>query len=91
MSNPLQVGGLLVAALVGATAMGVAVLLANDPELLKKLVKQGALTYQRAMTLLAETREQLGDIMAEALQEAEAELRAADQSAPPAAGESRQA
>jgi hypothetical protein len=75
MTNPLKVGGFVVAALLGATAMGVALLLANDPGLLKKLVKQGALTYQRALTLLAETKEQLGDIMAEALQEAEEELR----------------
>jgi hypothetical protein len=73
-----KVGGLLVAALLGATAVGVAILLANDPQLLKKLVKQGALSYQKAMVLLAEAREELGDLMAEALQEAEDELRSAD-------------
>jgi hypothetical protein len=71
-------GGLLVAALLGATAIGVAILLANDPRLLKRLVKQGALSYQKAMVLLAEAREELGDLMAEALQEAEDELRSAD-------------
>lgn len=75
-----KIGGLLVVTLLGATAMGVAVLLASDPQLLKRLVKQGALTYQKAMMLLAETREELGDIMAEALQEAEDELRSAQRS-----------
>jgi hypothetical protein len=73
-----KVGSLLVAALLGATAIGVAILLANDPRLLKRLVKQGALSYQKAMVLLAEAREELGDLMAEALQEAEDELRSAD-------------
>jgi hypothetical protein len=73
-----KVGGFMVAGLLGATAMGLAILLARDPALLKKLVKQGALTYQKAMILLAEVREELGDIMAEALQEAEDELRDAD-------------
>jgi hypothetical protein len=78
-----KTGGFVVAALLGATALGLAILLARNPDLLKKLVKQGALTYQKAMTLLAEAREELGDIMAEALQEAEDELREAD---PAAAG-----
>jgi hypothetical protein len=73
---PLKFGGALVlAALLGATAMGVAALLARDPELLKRLVKQGALTYLRASAFLAEIREELGDVMAEALHEAEEELR----------------
>ena len=83
--NTFKIGGILVAGLLGATAMGVAILLANDPRLLKRLVKQGALTYQRAMILLAEAREELGDLMAEALQEAEDELRSEE--AQPAAGE----
>jgi hypothetical protein len=76
--NTFKMGGVLVAVLLGATAMGVAILLARDPGLLKRLVKQGALTYQKAMVLLAEVREELGDIMAEALQEAEDELRDAE-------------
>ena len=78
MSDPLKIGGLLAITLLGATAMGVAVLLARDPELLKRLVKQGALTYHRAASLLAEVREELGDVLAEALYQAEEELRQAD-------------
>lgn len=79
MNDSLKIGGLLVVVLLGATAMGVAVMLARDPELLKRLVKQGALTYHRALSLLAEVREELGDLMAEALQQAEEELRQADE------------
>lgn len=78
MSDPLKIGGLLAITLLGATAMGVAILLARDPELLKRLVKQGALTYHRAASILAEAREELGDVMAEALHQAEEELRQAD-------------
>jgi hypothetical protein len=78
MSDPLKIGGLLAITLLGATAMGVAVLLARDPELLKRLVKQGALTYHRAASILAEAREELGDVMAEALHQAEEELREVD-------------
>ena len=96
MNDSLKIGGLLVVVLLGATAMGVAVMLARDPELLKRLVKQGALTYHRALSLLAEVREELGDLMAEALQQAEEELRQADEAvsevasaAPEAAGSSR--
>ena len=96
MNDSLKIGGLLVVVLLGATAMGVAVMLARDPELLKRLVKHGALTYHRALSLLAEVREELGDLMAEALQQAEEELRQADEAtsevasgAPEAAGSSR--
>lgn len=96
MNDSLKTAGLLVVVLLGATAMSVAVMLAKDPELLKRLVKQGALTYHRALSLLAEVREELGDIMAEALQQAEEELRQADEDvsgvadpAPEAAGSSR--
>ena len=96
MNDSLKIGGLLVVVLLGATAMGVAVMLSRDPELLKRLVKQGALTYHRALSLLAEVREELGDLMAEALQQAEEELRQADEAvsevasaAPEAAGSSR--
>jgi glutamine synthetase adenylyltransferase len=92
MSDPLKIGGLLAIMLLGATAMGVAVLLARDPELLKRLVKQGALTYHRAASLLAEVREELGDVMAEALHQAEEELRQADiEAAATAASQGRQA
>ena len=79
MTNPFRAGGLIAITLLGATAMGAALLLANDPELLKRLVKQGAITYHRAMTLLAELREELGDMLAEALHQAEEELREAEQ------------
>ena len=79
MNDSLKISGLLVVVLLGATAMGVALMLARDPELLKRLVKQGALTYHRALSLLAEVREELGDLMAEALQQAEEELRQADE------------
>jgi hypothetical protein len=75
MNDVLRAGGLLAAAVVGATAIGLALLLARDPELLKRLVKRGAISYQKAMEIIAETREELGDVMAEALQEAEEELR----------------
>jgi len=90
MNDPLKIGGLIAITLLGATAMGVALLLARDPELLKKLVKQGAITYQRAMTILAEAREELGDIMAEALYQAEEELREADLDEAPAPAETPQ-
>lgn len=96
MNDSLKIGGLLVVVLLGATALGVALMLARDPELLKRLVKQGALTYHRALSLLAEVREELGDLMAEALQQAEEELRQADEAvsgatppAPEAAGNAR--
>lgn len=75
MNLSLKAGGLLAAAVLGATALGLAVLLARDPALLKRLVRQGAIAYSRALTVLAEAREQLGDSFAEALQEAEDELR----------------
>jgi hypothetical protein len=75
MNGPLKLGGLVALALLGATAVGAAVLLSRDPELLKRLVKQGALSYNKAAALLAEWREELGDILAEALQQAEDELR----------------
>jgi hypothetical protein len=75
MSLSLKTGGLLAAAVLGATALGLAVLLARDPTLLKRLVRHGAITYYRALELLAEAREELGDALAEALQEAEDELR----------------
>ena len=78
MNDPLKIGGLVAITLLSATAMGVALLLARDPELLKRLVKQGAMTYHKATALLAETREQLGDVMAEALHQAEQELRNTD-------------
>lgn len=78
MLGPFRVGTLVAAALLGATAMGVFLLLVRHPDLLKQLVKQGAMTYQRAMTLLAEVREELGDRVAEALHEAEQELREQD-------------
>jgi urease accessory protein UreF len=78
MNELLKIGGLIAFGLLGATALGAAYLLARDPELLKRLVKQGALTYHRAASMLAEAREQLGDLMAEALQQAEDELRKAD-------------
>jgi glutamine synthetase adenylyltransferase len=78
MNDPFKLGGLVAVALLGATAMGVAFLLARDPELLKRLVKQGALTYHKAAAILAEAREELGDIMAEALHQAEEELREVD-------------
>jgi hypothetical protein len=76
MNGPFKIGGLIALGVIGATAIGLAILLSRDPELLKRLVKQGALSYQKAMTLLAEAREELGDIMAEALQQAEDELEA---------------
>jgi hypothetical protein len=76
MNGTLKVGGLIALGVLGVTAIGLAILLSRDPELLKRLVKQGALSYQKAMTLLAEAREELGDIMAEALQQAEDELEA---------------
>jgi hypothetical protein len=76
--NPFKLSAVIAATLLGATAMGVAIMLARDPELLKKLVKQGALSYHRAATLIAEVREELGDVVAEAMQEAEEELRAVD-------------
>ena len=75
MNDVFRAGGLLAAAVIGATAIGLAVLLARDPELLKRLVKRGAISYQKAMEILAEAREELGDVLAEALQEAEEELR----------------
>ena len=78
MTDPLKLGGLLAITLLGATAVGVALLLARDPELLKRLVKEGAITYNKALEILDEAREKLGDIMAEALYEAEEELRSAD-------------
>jgi hypothetical protein len=94
MNDVLRAGGLLVAAVLGATAIGLAVLLARDPELLKRLVKRGAISYQKAMEILAEAREELGDVLAEALQEAEEELRAEEprtETAPAAKGESPRA
>jgi len=75
MSLSVKAGGLLAATLLGATALGLAVLLARDPALLKRLVREGAIAYGRALELLAEAREQLGDTFAEAMQEAEDELR----------------
>jgi hypothetical protein len=78
MTDPFKIGGLLVLTLLGATAIGAAILLARNPELLRSLVQQGAITYNRAMNLLAEWREELGDVMAEALYEAEQALRQAD-------------
>ena len=78
MTNPLKIGGLVAISLLGATALGTALLLAQDPKLLKRLVKQGAITYHKAVALIAELREELGDVMAEALQQAEDELREAD-------------
>jgi hypothetical protein len=78
MMGPFKIGTVVAIALLGATAMGVVLLLMRHPDLLKQLVKQGAMTYQRAMTLLAEVREELGDRVAEALYEAEQELREAD-------------
>jgi polyhydroxyalkanoate synthesis regulator phasin len=78
MNNPLKIGGLVAISLLGATALGAALLLAQDPKLLKRLVKQGTITYHKAVALLAELREELGDVMAEALQQAEDELREAD-------------
>jgi hypothetical protein len=83
MNDSLKLGGLLAVSLLGATAVGVAILLARDPELLKRLVKQGALTYHKAATILAEAREELGDVMAEALHQAEEELRQAESQAAP--------
>lgn len=74
MNNSLKIGGLVAVGLLGASAVGLALLLSRDPELLRRLVKQGALSYHRAMTMLAELQEELGDLMAEALQEAEDEL-----------------
>lgn len=41
---------------------------------MRRLVKQGALSYHRAMTMLAELQEELGDLMAEALQEVEDQM-----------------
>jgi polyhydroxyalkanoate synthesis regulator phasin len=78
MTNPLKIGGLVAISLLGATALGAALLLAQDPKLLKRLVKQGAISYHKAVALIAELREELGDVMAEALQQAEDELREAD-------------
>ena len=40
--NTFKIGGILVAGLLGATAMEVEILLAKDPRLLKRLVKPGA-------------------------------------------------
>ena len=78
MNAPLKLGGLLALGILGTTAIGVAILLARDPQLLRRLVKEGAITYQKAMIMLAEAREELGDLMAEALQQAEEELQQAE-------------
>ena len=75
MKLSLNTATLIAAGLIGVTALGLAILLARDPQLLKRLVRRGALSYLSAMEALAEAREQLGDTLAEALQEAEDELR----------------
>ena len=77
MSSSLRTGAFVAAVVLGATALGLALLLARDPQLLKRLVRRGSVSYLRAMEMLAEAREQLGDTLAEALQEAEDELRGA--------------
>ncbi len=74
MNITIRTGTLIVAVVLGATALGLSIMLARDPALLKRIVRQGAITYLRAMEMIAEAREQLGDVMAEALQEAEDEL-----------------
>ena len=81
MTDPTKIAGIAVLTLLGATAIGAAILLARNPQLLKSLVQRGALSYQRALNLLAEWREELGDLMAEALYEAEKALREADEAA----------
>ena len=75
MNLSLRTGTLIVAVVLGATALGLAIMLARDPALLKRIVRRGAISYLRAMEMIAEAREQLGDVLAEALQEAEDELR----------------
>ena len=75
----LGVAGLTASALLGFTA---GVLVGRDPEALKRttrrVVREAAQGFERATLFAAQAREHLGDLWAEAREEALAEVDAAD-------------